>query len=118
MLIDEEFQKHGNKDGEDPLNVTSFLSKDESYGYERKDRPDILFTLFEPKDRRSEKPMGYLMDEGRVCLDPYLHGIRDFAELPKTISAAVDGQDLEYWIRQNAQISRYDIMGELPRLFS
>ena len=91
------------------------MLKDQPYGYERQDRPDILFTLREPLNRRNEKPTGYLMDGERVCLDPFLHGIRGFDELPKTISAAVDGQDIEYWIRQNAQISRYDIMGEYPR---
>ena len=116
LLIDQEFPKHGNKNGEDPLNITSFVAKDKNYGYERKDRPEILFTLFEPSTRPNVKPTGYLMDEERVCLDPHLHGIRDFEELPKIISAAVDGQDIEYWIRQNAQISRYDIMGEYQHL--
>ncbi|KAL6720523.1 hypothetical protein ACLMJK_002447 [Lecanora helva] len=110
----EEYEKHGNSRGEDPLNVTSFLAKDEFYGYERENRPDVLFTLYKPKDQRSEEPSGYLMFEGRVCLDPYLHGIRYFPELPATISSEVDGQDIEYWIRQNARITRYDIMARMP----
>ena len=89
------------------------MEKDQDYGYERDQRPDILFTLFEPLNRYSEKPTGYLMDEGRVCLDAYLHGIRDFPDvLPKTISSFAVGQDIEYWLRQNAQITRYDIQGE------
>ena len=113
LLIGKEFKKHGNRNGKDPLNVTSFLPKDENYGYDRKDRPDILFTLFEPKDRHSQKPSGYMMWQGRVCLDPFQIGIRDFAtELPETISADVDGQDIEYWSRQNREITRYDIMGK------
>ena len=110
----EEYKKPGEKDGEDPSNVTSFLPKDENYGYDRKDRPDILFTLVEPVQRHAQKPAGYMMFEGRICLDSYLNGIRDFAvELPGTISADVDGQDIEYWMRQNREISRYDIMGKV-----
>ena len=75
MLIESAFARRAGRGIKTPLDTTAFLSKDQNYGYDRTDRPDILFQLLELQDRHNERPNSYVMDGDRVCLDPCLDGI-------------------------------------------
>ena len=97
-------------EGKGPTNYTSFLAKDKDFGPLRANRPDILFQIFST-GQQSEKPTDYLKDEGRIVLDAYDHGIRNFLHLPKMLSSELSGYDIEYYYRQNAETTDYDLIG-------
>ena len=52
------------------------------------------------------------MDEGHIVLDAFDHGIRDFPHLPKLLSSEIEGHDIEYYYRQNAETTDYDLIGK------
>ena len=91
--------------------VASFLAKDRDFGTAWAHRPPILFQLYAGQNRVAVKPQGVLMDGNRVMLDPYDHPIRDFPELPVTLSSKEKGMWIEYYMRQNKEIKLYDLMG-------
>lgn len=99
---------------ENTTNVTTFLAKDRDIGPARANRPDILFKI-QPDNENSTRPNGYLMHAGRICLDPFDHGIRNFPELPALLSSELEGHDVEYYQRQNREITLYDMIGTLAR---
>lgn len=100
------YQRDGRGD-----DVASFLPKDRDFGTAWAHRPAILFQLYPGANRVSLKPQGVLMDGNRVMLDPYDHPIRDFQELPVTLSSKEKGMWIEYYMRQNKEIKPYDLMG-------
>lgn len=54
-----------------------------------------------------------MVDEGRVVLDRWMHGVRSFQDvLPSTLTSELDGQSIEYYMRQNAVITLYDIISK------
>ena len=91
--------------------VASFLVKDRDFGTAWAHRPPILFQLYPGQNRVAVRPQGVLMDGNRVMLDPYDHPIRDFPELPLTLSSKEKGMWIEYYMRQNKEIKPYDLMG-------
>ena len=104
---------HGNVHKKHPTNVTTFLAKDKDVGPHKDNRPDILFQVFST-GRNKTKPTGYVKYRGRIILDSYDHGLRDFSELPKALSTELSGADIEYYRRQNATISDYDLIARMP----
>ena len=106
ILMEVAYQRDGK--GAD---VASFLQKDRDFGTAWAHRPPILFQLYPGQNRVSIKPQGVLMDGDRVMLDPYDHPIRDFPELPVTLSSKEKGMWIEYYMRQNKEIKPYDLMG-------
>ena len=107
-------KKNGNSHRQEPLNYTAFLAKDRDVGSERAHRPDILFQIRTP-ELRSMKPDGYVKYNGRIILDPFDHGLRNFPELPVALSSELEGCDIEYYYRQNAEIADYDLIGMLEQ---
>lgn len=106
MLMKAGYPRDGRGD-----DVAAFLPKDRNFGTAWDHRPPILFQLYPGPNRVSLKPQGVLMDGSRVILDPYDHPIRDFAELPVTLSSKEKGMWIEYYMRQNKEIKPYDLMG-------
>ena len=49
--------------------------------------------------------------DGRIVLDGYDHPVREFPELPATLSTEMSGCEVEYYLRQNQAIKPYDLMG-------
>ena len=93
--------------------MTSFIAKDKDIGSDRSHRPDILFQVKANGSQHYQEPTGYMVDEGRVVLDRWMHGVRSFQDvLPSTLTSEVDGQSIEYYMRQNAVITLYDIIGK------
>ena len=108
-------KSHGNKNGHNPTDYTSFLPRDQSYGEDRGHRNPILFQI-EPSNA-GRKPTNYVVDNGYVVLDPFDHGIRDFGnDMPLCLSSRLDGWDIETYLRRNSEISYYDIIGKLSEL--
>ena len=106
---------HGNVYGNEPTNYTAFLPKDRDVGTARAHRPDILFQI-QNDAPRCVKPNGYVMHNGRIILDAFGHGLRNFPELPVVLSSELEGSDIEYYYRQNAEIADYDLIG-MPKCF-
>lgn len=97
---------------EGTTDVTAYLHKDRNLGEAWRDRPQMVFDLYAPATPRNVKPTGVLMDEDQIMLDPYDHPIRNFpGELPVILSSKIDGLWVEYYLRQNAEIKAYDLMG-------
>lgn len=104
-------KKHGNAHGQEPLNYTSFLPGDQSYGPLRANRNPILFQL-KPIDFGVE-PTGYIQDHDDIVLDAFDHGIRDFGDaMPLCLSTEIEGHDIETYKRRNMKIALYDIIGK------
>ena len=52
------------------------------------------------------------MDEGRIVLDGFDHGLRDFGnQLPMYVSSELEGRDIEDYLRRNWEITVYDLVG-------
>ena len=96
--------------GTDALDKTSFLAKDKRYGLARENRPAVLYQIYRPDGVRGVKPKKWLLDGGSIVLDTADHPIRDFPELPKCLSSAVGGHDINYYWRQNEFITTYDLL--------
>ena len=110
-------KKHGNEHQKEPTNYTSFLQKDKDFGPERDNRSHVLFQIKNAKPP-TEKPTAYVMDDNRIVLDAYDHGLRDFPNvLPKVLSSELEGHDIEYYYRQNADIADYDLIARMPHAF-
>ena len=91
--------------------MTAFVKKDYNYGPQRANWPDRLFQI-EHNDSKGELPNGYVMDEGRVVLDGFDHGLRDFGnQLPMYVSSELEGRDIEDYLRRNWEITVYDLVG-------
>lgn len=104
-------KKHGNVLGQELLNYTSFLARDQAYGPLRCNRNPILFHL-KPTDFGVE-PTDYVRDNGNIVLDAFDHGIRDFGDaMPLCLSTEVEGHDIETYKRRNMKIAMYDIIGK------
>lgn len=65
-----------------------------------------------------QEPTAFMMDQNRIVLDFWDHGVRRFPELPDVICFAVEGNDVEDFLRRNLAIVLYDILGRMPDGFS
>ena len=91
--------------------MTAFVKKDYNYGPKRENRPDRLFQI-QHDGAKGKKPDGYVMDEGRIVLDAFDHGLRNFGnQLPMYVSTELEGHDIEDYLRRNREISVYDLIG-------
>ena len=92
--------------------MTAFVKKDYNYGPKRVNWPDRLFQIEYSNNSKGELPNGYVMDEGRIVLDAFDHGLRDFGnQLPMYVSSELEGRDIEDYLRRNWMITVYDLVG-------
>ncbi|KAL8719519.1 MAG: hypothetical protein Q9225_003486 [Loekoesia sp. 1 TL-2023] len=82
----------------------------------REGRPDILYQWKPENKKPAAQDPGFMIDEadGKVLLDINNHPIRNWPELPLTISGQVEGLWLEFWRRLNPAISLPDIVARCP----
>ena len=100
--------------GKGPSDTTSFLEDHKDWGPLRKDRPKILFQLEPPKPRVDpDNKVGILTYQGRVVLDWSGQPVKEFRELPFTISSHVEGWRLEAILRTNSKIVLNDILSRM-----
>ena len=93
------------------------MKKDYNYGPERANRPDRLLKL-QNDDKKGKKPDGYVMHHGRIVLDAFDHGLRNFRnQLPMYVSSELEGHDIEDYLRRNREISVYDLIGKCTSIF-
>ena len=113
MLITQDFEKkHNNENDQNPTDMTSFHPQLKSYGKDRDTRSPLLFQIHAANAYKQE-PTGFMMNKGRVVLDQWNHGVRDFPELPEVISTAIEGHDIEDLMRRNMAIRTYDLMARM-----
>ena len=95
------------KRGYEDTNVTAFVKRDYNYGLKHENRPDRLHQI-RSDGVKGEKPNSYVMDKGRIVLDAFDHGLRNFgSQLPMYISSELEGNDIEDYLRRNREISIY-----------
>ncbi|MCJ1435825.1 hypothetical protein MMC27_005201 [Xylographa pallens] len=96
-------------------NITSFHPYHRFWGAEENNRPEILFQ-FDPNDDWGSincKPKG-MMHEGKIVLDVENRQVRDFYEMPLTISTQIEGWFIEALIRLNPYIRYTDFISRMP----
>ena len=87
------------------------MKKDYNYGPEHENRSDRLHQIHSEGGNRA-KPKGYVIDNGRIVLDAFDHGLRNFgSQLPMYVSSELEGHDIEDYLRRNPEISVYDLVG-------
>ncbi|KAI4280226.1 MAG: hypothetical protein L6R38_004613 [Xanthoria sp. 2 TBL-2021] len=84
----------------------------------REGRPHLLYQWDPPKEQTPFIHPGLMRDpeDGILLLDANNHPIFDWPELPKTISAQVEGFWLEYWWRLNRHIRIEDVLARCPEM--
>ena len=94
----------------DPLNDTSFLKAHQHWGADRKNRPDVLFAWEAPLNWRSQpsKKPGFMVFEDKIVLDNRNNPLRDYPDIPATLSPHVQGYKLEAMARMNPAIVHQD----------
>ncbi|KAL8785820.1 MAG: hypothetical protein Q9213_003127 [Squamulea squamosa] len=84
----------------------------------RHGRPHLLYQWRAP-DKLTQYEQPSLMrdpNDGKLLLDINNHPILDWPELPKTVSAQVEGFWIEYWWRLNRNIRIEDIIARAPAM--
>ncbi|KAL8655035.1 MAG: hypothetical protein Q9226_003202 [Calogaya cf. arnoldii] len=105
------FHKHGCKTAFHPRYVNVNVKV-------REGRPHLLYQ-WDPSQGYFKTPFvhpGFMHDpaDGILLLDLKNHPIRDFPELPITVSAQVEGFWIEYWCRLDKHIRVADILARCP----
>ena len=104
--------QHARTHGDDPLDVTTFLPRDRDWGYDRAQRPPVLFQIRQDETSIHTRPATVMTLNGMVLLDHDDHEIPDWPELPATLSTQVTGQEIEYFRRLNREIHHADLIGK------
>ncbi len=107
ILIDVGFTPNAGTDTDD---VTSFHPAYQQWGPDRSDRAPILFQLRKTA-APGVVPQNFMQHGGRFILNQDDHRIRDFPELPWTLSTALEGHDIELYRRHNDKIDYVDLIG-------
>ncbi|MCJ1289936.1 hypothetical protein MMC34_001470 [Xylographa carneopallida] len=106
---------HTRAAGPEPNNITSFHPYHRHWGPNVDSRPKILFQ-FDPYNdwgRINCKPKG-MMYKGQIVLDAENRQVRDFYEMPLTISTQIEGWFIEALIRLNPSIRYTDFISRMP----
>lgn len=98
--------------GKEADNMTAYLPADKDFGGDFDDRPPELKQIERKADQHQKKPKRMKTHLGKVLLDPYDHPIRNFPELPATLSTEMKGWEVEHHLRKNLAIKPYDLMGQ------
>lgn len=98
--------------GKEIDNVTAYLHEDKGFGGDRDHRPDVLFLIERDAKMHKKKPDGVKKHGTKVLLDPFDHPIRNFPELPATLSTEMKGWEVQYYLLKNLEIKTYDLMGK------
>jgi len=98
------------KDPDDANDVTAFLQSQATWCMDRPDLPWLLTLWKRPKGLvKPTYEIGLMHFEGREVVDCQGKPIRDFHNLPATISSNVEGARLEAWIREDPRIGWTDV---------
>lgn len=94
--------------------ITAYKPDQEYWGPNPRDRPDVLRQWQAPVTRQNpgDQP-GLMRFNGRTVLDWKGNEIREFSNLPKTISSKVEGWRVEAWTREDPRLKLSDIMARL-----
>ncbi len=110
-LIVLEYARAGGKQG---LDITSFLPEQESWGFQRHQRPDILHQFEKADHVNPEYPVHIWVYHGAIVLGHDDCPILNFANMPATISSMVEGGLQEAIIREDSRIDAKDFHVRMP----
>jgi len=107
--------EHPRATGTPADDITCFHPYQRFWGADEGSRPEILFQ-FDPEDNWGSincKPTGMVYD-GKIVLDVDNRQVRDFYEMPLTVSTQVEGWYVEALIRLNPFIRYTDFISRMP----
>ena len=100
--------------GRDVLNQTSFLSAHKTWGSDRPHRPEILFTHNPTADRsRDQYEVQTMRRYGKIVIGSDDLPVKDYRNMPDTISTAIEGFRLEAIERQDVRIKHQDFRSRM-----
>ena len=106
---------HPRARGEAMSDVTAFLESQKDWDLERDNGwtgIEVLFEFAVPKHTRSSN-VSWLFDEGRVVLDLDNDPVKDYKDIPLTLSSEVEGALMEAISRLDDNIKIYDFWARL-----
>lgn len=107
---------HPREHGVAPDDVTSSLPNQKVWGPDReRNWPDILYRLERRELPVPDYHVGNLVHNGRVVLDLENRPVRDFVDLPATLSTEFSGQHMEAICRLDPLISHSDFRARMPK---
>lgn len=107
---------HERDSGKHQDDITSFHPDQKGWGEDRSCRPNILFQFEAPQNYKDQKQeVGNMMYGDKIVLDPDNRPVRNFQEIPLTVSSKVEGWLMEAIRRQNHQITPSDFRARMPR---
>ena len=98
------------------FDVTAFLESQKDWDLERDNGwigIEQLFIFTAPKNDRPPNDVSWLFDEGRVVLDLDNDPIKDYKDIPLTLSSEVEGALMEAISRLDDEIHIYDFWARL-----
>lgn len=105
--------------GAHPLDITSFSPDQVSWGPERihwATMPHKLLFRFECKNFPvPDYDVGIMMHQGRVVLDSENCPVKDYHDIPKTLSSNTDAYLIENISRLDTRIARSDFLARMPK---
>jgi hypothetical protein len=98
--------------GKDDIDITAYHPDQQTWGFDRERRPEILFQ-YQRTEYQTSEVKALMDDDGNIVLDEDNHPIRHFPVLPLTISTAAEGFRLEAWHRMDSRIEYNDIRARM-----
>jgi len=108
--------RHGRARGPRLFDETAFHPGQRTWGPERADWPDVLHQIELTNHPASNGNVPWMRVNGRIVVDHDDHPVRDFPELPLTLSAKAEWWLLEAIGRLNPDITTMDIRARMPAL--
>ena len=96
--------------------VTAFLESQKDWDLERDNGwtgVEVLFILDNPKHKRPTYKVPWMFDEERVVLDLDNDPVKDYRDIPLTLSSEVEGALLEAIRRLDLRITTFDLWARL-----
>lgn len=104
--------------GDDELDVTAYLLSQRDWDLEGDDGPanippDVLYKFANTGRQTPTYRVSWMFDEGRVVLDLNNHPVKDYGDIPLTLSSQVEGSLMEIILRLDPRIKNMDLWARL-----
>ena len=110
---------HPREHGEAPLDVTAYHPDQRTWGPDREtdwpSMPDQLLFRFECRGYPVPTyPVPNMCHQGRIVLDAFNNPVKDYSNIPKTLSSLAEGYLMEQLIRSDTRINHVDLLARMP----
>lgn len=110
---------HPRQRGRGMFDETAFHEAHRHWGPNRQDWPKITDDILNRLEREDYPTQNYdvgvMIDEGRIVLDADNHPVKDYRDIPLTLSSEVEGWLLEAMWRLDSRIERMDWRARMPK---